>query len=93
MNARATFSAKGQIVIPKDLRDRYRFATGQVVDVVETPEGVLLKAPAPHKASSFEEAFDRMRQAVRYGGRRRDEAEWRTDIDDAIRRKWGDNRA
>lgn len=92
MGTKATFSAKGQIVIPKDVRDRYRFASGQVVDVIETPEGVLLKAQSNEKASSFDEAFRRMRAAVDYKGPRRDEADWQAGIADAIRQKWGDHR-
>lgn len=92
MNARATFSAKGQIVIPKDVRERYRFTNGQVVDVIETPEGVLLRAQTSEKASSFDEAFQRMRAAVDYRGPMLDEADWREGIADAIRQKWGDHR-
>lgn len=92
MGAQATFSAKGQIVIPKDVRDRYRFTNGQVVDVIETPEGVLLKAQPSEKASSFDEAFQRMRAAVDYNGPRLDEADWQAGIDEAIRQKWGDHR-
>jgi AbrB family looped-hinge helix DNA binding protein len=88
MNARATFSAKGQIVIPKDVRDRYRFTNGQVVDVVEMPEGVLLRAPAQQKASSFDEAMERMRQAIDYRGPRLDEEDWQAGIAKAIRAKW-----
>ena len=43
MNAYTTLSAKGQIVIPKPTRERLRMLPGQRFEVVETPEGVLLK--------------------------------------------------
>lgn len=93
MNARATFSAKGQIVIPKDVRDRYRFTNGQVVDVVETPEGVLLKTPTLQKASSYEEAVRRMRQAIAYDGPPLGEDEWQAGIAKAVKEKWAKRRA
>lgn len=92
MNARATFSAKGQIVIPKDVRDRYRFTNGQVVDVVETPEGVLLRTPSRQKAASYAEAVERMRQAIGYSGPPLGEEEWQAGIAKAIKEKWAKRR-
>ncbi|HEU0067059.1 MAG TPA: AbrB/MazE/SpoVT family DNA-binding domain-containing protein [Sphingomonas sp.] len=89
MNAHsAKFSAKGQIVIPKDVRDRYRFGNGDVVDVIETTEGVLLKRPSSTKAASFEDALARIRAAVRYDGPRLDEGDWQAGIAAAVREKW-----
>jgi AbrB family looped-hinge helix DNA binding protein len=90
MNMQTKFSAKGQVVIPKDIRDRYSFANGQVVDVIETAEGVLLKTPAEGKAASVEEALSRVRAAINYNGPRLSESDWKAGIADAIRRKWGE---
>lgn len=39
-------SQKGQIIIPKKLRDKYRVALGERVQLVEGPDGILIK-PAP----------------------------------------------
>jgi len=47
---RAQMSSKGQIVLPKKLRDRRGLDPGMEVEIEEVPEGVLLrlvKAPAP----------------------------------------------
>jgi AbrB family looped-hinge helix DNA binding protein len=87
VNAQARFSAKGQIVIPKDVRDRYRFANGEVVDVIETPEGVLLKRPSTDKAATFDEALAKVRAAVRYTGPRLDEHDWQEGIDRAVQER------
>jgi bifunctional DNA-binding transcriptional regulator/antitoxin component of YhaV-PrlF toxin-antitoxin module len=39
-----TFSTKGQVVIPKALREAKGFNVGVQVEAVDHPEGVLLKA-------------------------------------------------
>ena len=41
----ARLSSKGQVIIPKDVRERRRWRSGQTFDVVETEDGVLLR---PH---------------------------------------------
>ena len=34
---------KGQVVIPASLRKRYRMDIGEQIDVISTPDGILLK--------------------------------------------------
>ena len=41
-----TISTKGQVILPKAIRDRRRWPPGTKLAVEETPEGVLLK-PSP----------------------------------------------
>ena len=36
-------SSKGQIVIPKPIRDRHHWHEGQVLEVIETDEGLVLQ--------------------------------------------------
>lgn len=40
-------STKGQVIIPKDIRDASHWRPGQELEVRVTREGVLLKAPSP----------------------------------------------
>lgn len=48
--AMTTFSTKGQVVIPKAFRHAKGFEAGMQVEVVDHPEGVLLKVvPAQKK--------------------------------------------
>lgn len=44
MNAETKMSAKGQVVIPKAIRDRLQWKEGASLEVVETASGVLLRA-------------------------------------------------
>ena len=67
MNAQTKISAKGQVVIPKGVRDRKHFMPGQVLDVIETPEGILLK-PTKKPGRSFDEVTAQIRAMVRYDG-------------------------
>ena len=41
-----TLSTKGQVILPKSIRERRRWGPGTRLVVEDTPEGVLLK-PAP----------------------------------------------
>jgi AbrB family looped-hinge helix DNA binding protein len=68
MNAQIKLSSKGQIVIPKDVRDRLRWVQGQPLDIIETTEGVLLTRHKAGSKLSFEEATARIRARIKYDG-------------------------
>ncbi|MDQ8756731.1 AbrB/MazE/SpoVT family DNA-binding domain-containing protein [Sphingosinicella sp. LHD-64] len=44
MNAQTKMSAKGQIVIPKELRERLDWATGTELEIEESAGGLILRA-------------------------------------------------
>jgi len=62
MNAKTTMSEKGQVVIPKDLRDALGFRPGQVLNVVRTQSGVLLTPELKKSGRTTEEIFARIRE-------------------------------
>ena len=68
MNAQTKVSAKGQVVIPKDIRDRYRLEAGRILDVIETPEGVLLRPRHERERITMEEAKRRLAEIIKYDG-------------------------
>lgn len=68
MNAQTTVSSKGQIVIPKDVRDRLNITTGDRLEVVERPDGVLLRKNSPKSGKSFEECVAIIRKTIKYDG-------------------------
>jgi AbrB family looped-hinge helix DNA binding protein len=47
MNIRAKISSKGQLVVPKDIRDRLGFAEGSEVEFIESADGVMIKRIRP----------------------------------------------
>jgi AbrB family looped-hinge helix DNA binding protein len=56
VNAQTKLSAKGQVVIPKALRDRLHWAEGEELEVVEAAGGVLLRRKTqPRERISIEE--------------------------------------
>ena len=68
MNAQIKVSGKGQVVIPKDVRDRLGMVEGTVLDVIESAEGVFLRKPAKRKKMSVEEATVRLRELIKWDG-------------------------
>jgi AbrB family looped-hinge helix DNA binding protein len=59
MNAQTKMSAKGQVVIPKAVRDRFQWGDGADLEVVERADGVLLRSPAPKRERISIEEFRR----------------------------------
>lgn len=57
MNAQTKMSAKGQVVIPKGVRDRLRWTEGAALEVVEREDGVLLRSPSPKRERITIEEF------------------------------------
>jgi bifunctional DNA-binding transcriptional regulator/antitoxin component of YhaV-PrlF toxin-antitoxin module len=50
-------STKGQVVIPKAMREAHGFAPGVLIEAVNLPQGVLLKGVFSHKKRPVTELF------------------------------------
>ena len=48
-------SSKGQVIIPKALRDAHNWLTGQELIVIDTEEGILLKPKQSFAKSQLKE--------------------------------------
>jgi AbrB family looped-hinge helix DNA binding protein len=68
MNAQTKMSEKGQVVIPKDVRSRLGLLPGDRLEVVERPDGVLLRKAHRKSEESYEAITTRLRARIRYDG-------------------------
>lgn len=68
MNATTKLSAKGQVVIPKDVRDALGLQPGQQLDVVRMGNGVLLKPVTAKSGRTTDEIVAELRKLYRHQG-------------------------
>ena len=62
-------SSKGQVIIPKAVREARRWNPGTRLTVQETHEGVLLKPAAPPEKAALHGGLAAIRSRVNYQGR------------------------
>lgn len=60
--AKARISSKGQVVLPKAVRERYGWTAGTELEIEDGPGGVLLKAAKPFPPSKPEEVFGMLKK-------------------------------
>jgi AbrB family looped-hinge helix DNA binding protein len=58
-------SSKGQVIIPKELRFRYNWNTGQKLSVIDTGDGILLKPSHAFKNTELEQVYE----ILKYSGK------------------------
>jgi len=83
-----TVSTKGQVILPKALRQRRRWEVGTRLAVEDTPDGVLLK-PAPSFAvTNSKDVF----RSLAYTGKPKTLDEMKACIADEVKRRHARNR-
>ena len=65
---RTKLSAKGQIVIPKSVRERMGLAIGDAFEVLARGDELVLRRERKRKKLSFQEATAQVRALVKYRG-------------------------
>ena len=73
-------STRGQVVIPKDVRDRLKFDIGTQLEVIVEDDAVTFRRLGARKSKSFEECEAQIRAAVTYHGPRGDVSNWHDSI-------------
>ena len=58
-----TLSSKGQVILPKTVRDARRLQSGTRFAVKDTPEGILLRPLKPFKPTRFADVRGCLRHA------------------------------
>lgn len=56
-------STKGQVILPKAIRDQRHWAAGTRLTVEDTPDGVLLKASPAFPETSIDAVFGSLRHS------------------------------
>ena len=90
MNARAKISSKGQLVLPKAVRDAYGLSAGSEVDV-ESAGDVILLRPRPKKARKTY-TIDEVAGFLKYDGPPVTLEDMERAIEEEARRKWNAER-
>jgi AbrB family looped-hinge helix DNA binding protein len=60
-SARTKVSTKGQVILPKAIRDKRNWTAGTELVVEETPQGVLLKSAPIFAPTKFEDVAGMLR--------------------------------
>ncbi len=48
-------SSKGQVIIPKAIRNRYHWEPGQELEAIDTDDGILLRSASPFPETTLRE--------------------------------------
>jgi AbrB family looped-hinge helix DNA binding protein len=81
----ANVSSKGQIVIPKAIRDAKGFVAGATVEFIDHPDGVLLKRPKREAKYTLQDLAGVL---PRYEGPKITDELMRERMEDAMRERW-----
>jgi AbrB family looped-hinge helix DNA binding protein len=84
--ARSRVSSKGQVVIPKAMRDALRWSEGTDVELERKPGGIFMKAASLRLPTPSELA--RVAGCLKYNGPPKTIEEMDRAVGDAFRRKW-----
>ncbi len=78
-----TVSTKGQVILPKSIREQKRWPAGTRLVVEDTPDGVLLRPAARVEATRPEDVYG----MLRYDGPPKTVEEMDAGIADEVRRR------
>lgn len=83
---RAALSTKGQIVIPKAVRDHHRWRAGTTIEFVVQPDGVFMKAAEPAAPKKY--GIDDLVGFLKYDGPPVSIENMNEAVDEMFRKEW-----
>ena len=81
---RTRLSSKGQVVIPKELRDAHGWGEGTEFTVEDTEDGLVLRPQRLFKPTTLEDVFG----CLKHEGPPKTVEEMNAAIDEEMRRRW-----
>ena len=84
--AKTRFSSKGQVIIPKAVRDRQGWQPGVELEVEDRGDLVVLRRPKPFPPATIEEAYG----YLKYEGRPATIKEMDAAVAEGVRQMWED---
>jgi AbrB family looped-hinge helix DNA binding protein len=89
MTIHTKISTKGQVVIPKDVRDHFNWGAHTKLEIRKTQRGIFLEPAEPPRRRITLEEFHA--QVPPHDGPYIPESEWQALIDEDIRKRWAEN--
>ena len=90
MNARAKISSKGQLVLPKAVRDAYGLGPGSEVDIESRGDAIVLKPIARRARKQY--TIDEVAGFLKYSGPPVTLEDMERGIEEEARRMWNAER-
>lgn len=81
-------SSKGQVIIPKHIRESHRWDTGLELQVIEFEGGILLKPKAPFEQTNIDDVAG----CLHYTGPTKTDEDIQNAMRQAARKAWRDRR-
>jgi AbrB family looped-hinge helix DNA binding protein len=88
MNARARISSKGQLVLPKAVRDAYGLGPGSEVDIESAGETIVLRPRVRKPRSGRTYTLDDVAGMLKYDGPPVSIREMDRAVEEEFRRRW-----
>jgi len=90
MNARARISSKGQLVLPKAVRDAYRLGPGSEVEIESVGDTIVLRPVAKQNRKRY--TIDEVAGSLKYDGPPVTLEDMERGIEEEARRRWNAER-
>ena len=82
-----SLSSKGQVIIPKVLREAHHWRAGTRLEVTDTGDGLLLKPVQPQQKAALSQGLAAIRKRIAYAGPTRSIEEMNESVLNEARRK------
>jgi AbrB family looped-hinge helix DNA binding protein len=88
MNARAKISSKGQLVLPKAVRDAHGLVAGSEVDIESKGDRIVLRPSSGKSSTRRVYTIDEVAGMLKYDGPPVSIRDMDREVDEMFRREW-----